>query len=120
MLRESIQAAGTAINLDGLADANCTEIEGIPHSTVILEFANAFMTRDPGKLALARDNLEREMNTEALIDAIAVAANFQRMVRIADATGIPSDPDMMEMQAEFVKPLGLDKYVSAGNSLKDA
>ncbi len=119
MLRESIQATGKSINLDGLADANCTEIEGIPNSKVLLEFANAFMSRDPQKLAVARDNVEKEMNAEALIDAIGVAANFQRMVRIADSTGIPSDGPMQEMQAEFVKPLGLDKYVSAANTLKD-
>ena len=110
---------GKTINIDGLADANCTEIEGIPNSKVLLEFANAFMSRDPQQLAAARDNLIEEMNTEALIDAVGVAANFQRMVRIADSTGIPSDPPMQEMQEEFIKPLGLDKYVSAGNTLKN-
>lgn len=119
MLRESIQATGTSPNLNGLADPNCTEIEDIPHSKVLLEFVNAFMSRDLQKLAVARDNLEKEMGAEALIDAIAVAANFQRMVRIADSTGIPSNPQMREMQAELVKPLGLDKYVSAGNTLKN-
>ena len=117
MLRESTQANGKTVNLEGLADPNCKEIEGLEHSSILLEFADAFITRDAEKLAEVRDRMEAEMTPQAVVDAAGVAANFQRMVRLADSTGIPSDGPVAEMQADLVKPLGLDQYESAKNTL---
>lgn len=52
-----------------------------------------------------------------LVDAAGVAANFQRMVRIADSIGIPFD----NMQSDFVNSiqaeLGLTRFTSAQHSL---
>jgi hypothetical protein len=38
------------------------------------------------------------------------------MVRIADATGIPSDAIMAVMQEDFCEKLGINEYVSATNT----
>jgi len=118
MLRESIEMAGQPINLDGLTDPACTRIEGIANSEVLLEFANAFMSDDAGKLAQERDALAAETSPEAMVDAVGVASTFQRAARIADATGIPSDDFMIVMQDDLSKELGLDSYGSAANTGK--
>lgn len=116
MLRESIEYAGDSIDLEGLADPECTQIEGIPHSGALLRFTNAFMGNDTELLAETRATLAKEMSPEALVDAAGVASNFQRMVRIADTTGIPSDDLMLVLQEDLCEKLGLNEYVSAVNT----
>ena len=116
MLRESVELSGESIDLDGLADPNCSKIEGIPNSEALLRFANAFMGEDHAALAAAREALAKDMSVETMVDAAGIASNFQRMVRIADSTGIPADGPTAIMQADLVDQLGLDKYVSAANT----
>lgn len=116
MLREGIEISGADIQLDGLTDPACTHIEGIPHSGVLLRFANTFMGSDPSGLAVARDALAEAMGGECLVDAVGVASTFQRMDRIADGTGIPSDGPIALMQADLASLLGTDKFLSAGNT----
>ena len=68
----------------------------------------------------ARRGRERvvQMNAArtALVDAAGVVANFQRMVRIADATGIPVDPYIAERTGPVSKTLGLEAFRSAANT----
>ena len=49
------------------------------------------------------------MGVEAMIDAAAVASNFERMVRIADATGIPLDQRLQELARGVIDELGLER-----------
>ena len=116
MLREGIELEGKSIDLDGLTDPACTRIEGIPNSEPLLLLANAFMGDDKAALAAARDGMVEAMGVEALVDAIGVASIFQRMDRIADSTGIPSDGPVALMQEDLARLLGTDQYVSAGNT----
>ncbi|MFT5133371.1 MAG: hypothetical protein ACI9SC_001842 [Gammaproteobacteria bacterium] len=114
-----LQKTGEDIDLDGLTDPNCTHIDGIPHSEVLLRFANAFMGTDSGALTVAREALVNEMGPEAMIDAAGVASNFQRMVRIADSTGIRLESmgdEMDAMTEELNEKLGINEYISAANS----
>jgi len=120
VLRVSIsEITGEEVDLDGLTDPACTEIKGIPHSEVLLKYANAFMSKNTEALVKARDTLVNEMGAAAMIDAAAVASNFQRMVRIADGTGIPLESmgdEMDTMVEELGEQLGINEYVSAANS----
>ena len=51
------------------------------------------------------------------IDSVtAVAANFQRMVRIADSMGIPIDEKNVEVGAGIRQDLGLSRFASAENT----
>ncbi len=116
MLRESIEASGAAIDLEGLTDPACKEIVGIPHSGALLQFADAFMAGDTGALVAARENLVKTMSPLAMVDAAGVMSNFQRMVRIADGTGIPSDDILAVMQEDLCEKLGINEYCSAANT----
>ena len=51
-----------------------------------------------------------------MVDAAAVAANFQRMVRIADSTGIPLDERSAALADATIKALDLTRFESARNT----
>ncbi len=116
MLRESATYTGTSVNLDGITDPDCTRVDDIPHSEALIRFCDTFMGDDPDVFAAARTALADEMGMDSMVDAAGVVSNFQRMDRIADGTGIPSDGPMMMLQQEFVEQLGLDRFTSAGNT----
>ena len=50
---------------------------------------------------------------QVLVDAAGVAANFQRMVRIADSIGIPYDGAASEMSRQISDELKLTEFASA-------
>ena len=116
MLRESVKLSGGSIDFEGLTDPSCTEIRGVPNSRELLQIANAVLGDDSAALATARQALVDIMGSAAMIDAVGVISNFQRMVRIADATGIPSDDSMQVMSEDLREQLGINRYVSAANS----
>jgi len=51
-----------------------------------------------------------------MVDAAAVIANFQRMVRIADSTGIPLDEPVLMMTQGIREDLGLNEFSASANS----
>ena len=116
MLRESVELTGGSIDFDGLTDPSCTEIKGVPDSRELLQFANACMGVEGADLETARQALVDRMGSAAMIDTAGVVSNFQRMVRIADATGIPTDGPMQVMSEDLREQLGINQYVSAANT----
>ena len=91
---------------------------GVPHGRALLEFASAVagvaagvdgsgsgsgaVGADAAQLARTREGLRSEMGDAGVADAGAVASNFERMVRIADAIGIELG-DWMETFTEGVR-----------------
>ena len=63
----------------------------------------------------ARQAVVDALGHEAAVDAGAVIANFQRMVRIADSTGIPLDEPVVMMTQNIRDELGLNEYHAAPN-----
>ena len=116
MLRESVELTGGPIDFEGLTDPSCTEIKGIANSRELLQLANACMGVDGVALEPARQALVDKMGSAAMIDTVGVISNFQRMVRVADATGIPADGPMQAMSGDLREQLGINQYVSAANS----
>ena len=88
----------------------------IPHGGVLLRFAEAFASRDEALLDQARADLLAEAGAEVLVDAAGVAANFQRMVRIADSTGIPLDDLSAAISHKVVKQLDLTRFATSRNT----
>ena len=74
------------------------------------------MGGDDSALGKARGRLLQAVGACGLVDAAAVVANFERMVRIADATGIPLDAPLSILAGELGKELGLLRYGSAANT----
>ena len=89
----------------------------MPHAAVLMAYADAAVRRD-GDLAERRAAVESALGAEAVVDAAATVANYQRMVRIADGCGIPLDRFTDEQSAEWRASLGVDEYYSALNTYR--
>lgn len=87
----------------------------MPHAAVLMAYADAAVRRD-GDLAERRAAVESSLGAEAVVDAAATVANYQRMVRIADGCGIPLDRFTDEQSADWRAALGVNQYYSAQNT----
>ena len=111
MLRESGEHTGTPIDLNGIIDGG--GVDGVGDADVLLAFAEAIVKRDAATTATACEAVVARMGEDAMVDAAAVAANFERMTRIADATGIPLGETLEQPTAEVRKELDLDRFARA-------
>lgn len=118
MLRVSSQTTTTEIDLQAIAGNEASAARGIPFGPELMRFAEAVAQRDAQALVQARQALLQAAGPAVLVDAAGVAANFQRMVRIADATGIPVDDMQSELGRQVREELGLARFASAKNSLR--
>jgi len=76
---------GSPADVKALADDHLDS--GVPHGAELLAFAEAIVT-GAHTLPQTRAVVVEAVGPRAMIDAAGVASNFERMVRIADATGI--------------------------------
>jgi len=86
---------------------------GVAHEETLVSFAEAMVSDEEYALVVARTRIVEELGPEALVDAAAVASNFERMVRIADSTGILLDNFMDETTAGIRTELNLVRFASA-------
>ena len=70
------------------------------------------MGDDGNKLAEARGAVVDALGEAALVDSCAVAATFNAIDRVADATGIPIDQQRIAVTAELRDRLGIDRFPS--------
>ena len=112
MLRVSAEMNNTDVDLH-LVNGQESEGGDVAYADELMAFATAVATRDESELATGRARLLSAANAEVLVDAAAVAGNFQRMVRIADSTGIPLDAERMDMFSVAVDALELRRFKSS-------
>jgi len=92
---------------------------GVEHAETLVGFAERVVAAMSGdgerarELPDWRERVRRELGARGLVDASAVVANFERMVRIADGTGIPLDTPVRLMTGEMRADLGIDRFASA-------
>ncbi len=89
---------------------------GVTHGDLLVAFADACITGDEAARAGARNALAAAAGPEALVEAAATVGNFERMVRIADGTGIPVDGSMRTLAHGIQEELDLVSFASAANS----
>jgi len=117
MLRVSAMTTETEIDLQGINGDAMSAAVGIEYGSELMAFADAVASRDVEALTTARENLLKVAGNDVLVDAAGVAANFQRMVRIADSIGIPVDNMETEVGQEVREALQLSRFASAQNTL---
>ena len=86
---------------------------GVPHGDRLIEFAEAVLADNDEQLSRARSALRGSLGDAALVDAAAVVGFFNAIDRVADATGIPLDPERVPQTADFRAALGLDAFAQA-------
>ncbi len=115
MLRASAETSATDVDLS-LVNGEVSDDHNVDFANELMAFATAVASRDEAELVVRRDELLAAANAEVVVDAAGVAGNFQRMVRIADAIGIPLDEDRVEMMSFAVDQLELRRFRSSQNT----
>lgn len=113
MLRVSAQKNATDIDIHGVGGDADSADQGIEFGAQLMRFAEAVASLDQEALPPARQALLDAAGPNVLVDAAGVAANFQRMVRIADSIGIPYDDTTSELGQQVREALDLNSFASA-------
>jgi hypothetical protein len=116
MLSLSADITESDVDLGMINGDKTASADGIQHGASLMNFTEAFVSRDEEALAAARNALLAEAGADVVVDAAGVAANFQRMVRIADSTGIPLDERNSVLGYGVIKKLKLERFKSAENT----
>ena len=110
MLSWSSNEAGDSVDLTAVTGGR--DDVGIDHDATLLRFATACGERDDVELVAARRALIDDTDQAFMVDAAAVAANFEMMTRLADATGAAMPADRIEASAAAIGAMGIADLTS--------
>ena len=116
MLSLSMKVKERAVDLQLINGELCEAGGSVKFGNELMKFSEAIASRDATAVQASREHLTEIAGADVVIDAAAVAANFQRMVRIADSTGIPLDESNVAFTADIRSQLDLGRFQSAHNS----
>ena len=111
MLSWSGQNSGVEVDLTSITTGDGTG--GVPFGSELLAFAEAIAEWDEEELADTRERLRSAAGEAFMIDAAAVAANFEMMTRVADGTGARFDDATRRARAGLSHSLGIADWASA-------
>ena len=111
LLRASSQHEGNEVDLNAII-GNAEGDAGIACGDLLSRFAEAVVIEDVAALDDARQDVLDTLGSEALVDACGIAAAFNAIDRVADATGIPIDEERVEPTADFREFLGINAFPS--------
>jgi hypothetical protein len=83
----------------------------------MIEFAEAVLGDDAGRLETARRAILDAMGPDAVVDSAGVAALFNAIDRIADSTGAPLEADKAEMTEGLRAAIGIDAFAAQKEAL---
>jgi hypothetical protein len=106
MLSWSSRETNEALDLVAVADGRGGDV-GLAHAAELLDFASACAGVDDGALSAARARLVAATDEAFMVDAAAVAANFEMMTRLADGTGAAMPPARLERSATEIAVMGI-------------
>lgn len=82
----------------------------MPQAALLIEFAESALRGDAMRQRAARETLARTLGVAALVDAAAIVASFNAVVKIADGTGIPLEEAKAAATADLRAALGLEQF----------
>jgi hypothetical protein len=106
--------SGENYSLEGVKHGG---VSGVSHGDELLAFAEALVVGDDTILDRARRSIVEAMGVAAFVEAAGVAAQFIGIVRVADATGIPTDPGDEEFSAAIQAELGISEKSWSGDEV---
>jgi len=108
LLRESGRKSDLDFDLNVVMGAQGAV--GVENEKELLLVAEAVFLEDRAELSRVRELAEPVLGAQGLVDAIGVAAAFNGITRIANATGLPLDNSTTENTVELRKATGIDDY----------
>lgn len=112
MLSWASNDAGNDIDLTAVAKGDFDGADPLPFAAELLRFASACAGTDPDELVAARTELSAATDVAFMVDAAAVAANFEMMTRLADGTGASLGAHRIERSAAASGAMGVADLVS--------
>ena len=100
------------MDLDAITKGAGDEVAGVAFGAELIAYADAVVARSTA-VPETRDAVHKSMGDAGVVDAAAVIANFQRMVRIADGTGIAIDGPLDVLSADIRHEIGINEFPSA-------
>ncbi len=110
MLSWSGQESGEAVDLGALGEARVAALSAIDQA--LHAFAGAAAGNDDAALTAARRALVEVGGEAAMVDAAAVAANFEMMTRLADGTGSRFPDERAEGNEPIASAMGMREVTS--------
>jgi hypothetical protein len=104
--RHSDQGYDLRAVTQGAAVGDC----GIPEGALLIDFAEAILGGDEGRLGRARTAIVEAMGAAALVDAAGIAGLFDAIDRVADATGTPLEDAKAADTASLRDAIGIDQF----------
>jgi hypothetical protein len=111
MLSWSSTEAGSPADLGAVVEGHGDA--GLPFGAELVAFVEAIAGWDDTVLATARARLAATAGDAFMIDAAAVAANFEMMTRVADGTGARFPPATATARAALDARLSISGMTSA-------
>ena len=84
-----------------------------------MSFADAVLGADDKRLAEIQAEIRRTLGDAALCDAAGIAATFNAIDRVADATGIPIEDVKADSTADFRAALGINAFAEQRGEIAD-
>ena len=107
-----MSSQGSHVDLEAITKGAGDEVAGVAFGAELIAYADAVVARSTD-VPETRDAVHKSMGDAGVVDAAAVIANFQRMVRIADGTGIPIDGPLDVLSADIRHEIGINEFPSA-------
>jgi len=115
LLRASGEKQGERFDLQAVTQGDAVQ-SGVRGGEELTAFTDSVVAGDEEAIARARERLRSTLGDAATVDAAAVIGNFERMVRIADGTGIPLDKPVAMVSADMRRQVGIDAFTTAANT----
>lgn len=112
-LRASGQKSGNEYDL-AAAVGQAEGDGGVPGGQLLRDFADAIWGGDEERLTSTREACRAAIGDDGMVDAAAIAAQFDAIDRVADATGMYLDDTALDDTAEIRAALGIDTFRTAG------
>ena len=116
LLRASGEREGFDANLNAVTDTALDS--GVPHSDLLRQLTEHCIGRNWAALASVRDTAIAQMGEQASTDALTVAAAFNGITRVADATGIPLDDTTHSQTGPMRATTGIDEFAYSNKSAR--
>ena len=116
LLRASGERDGNTYDLSAVTDERGDS--GVPHSDVIRALTEAAVGNRWDELASLREAASRTLGEQAMVDVLTVAAGFNGITRVADATGIPLDERARAATEDMRAAVGIDRFHYARKSAR--
>ena len=108
LLRRSGIETQSEFNLNAVTDSS--QQSGVENETILRELVTAFVYGNWSELALIRTEATEILGLQHTVDALTVACGFNGITRVANATGIPLDPETERVSRDFRCSTGIDEY----------